>query len=325
MRRREFVGLLGVAAAWPFRVSAQPSALPVVGFLAAASSAHRQAEFAAFRRGLQEAGYTEDQNVAIDVRWGEGQYDRLPALVADLIRRRVAVIAAIGAPAVDAVKAATTAIPIVFLVGGDPVKLGIVTSLSQPGGNITGVTFLANLLAAKQLEALNELVPKSKPIGVLVNPNHPNVGTDTSDIKDAARVLGRHMLIQNIASDGDLEKAFAALVQHKAGGLIVAADPFLLGRSEQILTLAARHALPAIYPVRDFSMAGGLMSYGSSLTEAYREAGVYTGKILKGAKPRDLPVQQSTKVELVINLKTAKMLGLDVPARLLALAQEVIE
>jgi putative ABC transport system substrate-binding protein len=314
-----------MAAAWPFRVSAQQSVLPVVGFLAAASSTHRQAEFAAFQRGLMEAGYIEDQNVAIVIRWGEGQYDRLPALVADLIRRRVAVIAAIGAPAVDAVKAAATAIPIVFLVGGDPVKLGIVASLSQPGGNITGVTFLANLLAAKQLEALNELVPKGKPIGVLVNPNHPNVGTDTSEIKDAARVLGRQMLIENIASEGDLEKAFAALVQHKAGGLIVAADPFLLGRSEQILTLAARHALPAIYPVRDFSIAGGLMSYGSSLTEAYREAGVYTGKILKGAKPRDLPVQQSTKVELVINLKTAKTLGVDVPARLLALAQEVIE
>ena len=325
MRRREFVGVLGAAVAWAFGVSAQQPSMPVIGFLASASSAHRQAEFAAFQMGLKEAGYIEGQNVAIEIRWAEGQYDRLPALAADLIQRRVAIIAAIASPAVDAVKAATTAIPIVFLVGGDPVKFGLVASLSRPGGNITGVTFLANLLAAKQLEAVNELVPKTKPIGVLVNPINPNAANDTSELKDAARVLGRQLLIQNTSSERDLEKAFAALVQQKAGGLIVIADPFLLGRSEQILALAARHALPAIYPVRDFSMAGGLMSYGSSLTEAYREAGVYTGKILKGAKPGDLPVQQSTKVELVINLKTAKTLGLDVPARLLALAQEVIE
>ena len=325
MRRREFVVVLGAAAVWPFGVSAQEPAMPVIGFLAAASSAHRQAELAAFQRGLKEAGYVEGQNVAIEIRWAEGQYDRLPALAADLVQRRVAVIAAIAAPAVDAVKAATTAIPIVFLVGGDPVKIGLVASLSQPGGNITGVTFLANLLAAKQLEALNDLVPKNEPIGVLVNPNHPTAASDTNELKDAARFLGRQLLIQNTASERDLEKAFAALVQQKAGGLIVTADPFLLGRSEQILALAARHALPAIYPVRDFSMAGGLMSYGSSLSEAYREAGVYTGKILKGAKPKDLPVQQSTKIELVINLKTAKTLGLEVPARLLALAQEVVE
>ncbi len=325
MRRREFVGLLGVAAAWPFGVTAQQPAMPVIGFLASASSAHRQAELAAFQRGLKEAGYIEGQNVAIEIRWAEGQYDRLPALAADLIQRRVAVIAAIASPAVDAVKAATTAIPTVFLVGGDPVKFGLVASLSRPGGNITGVTFLANLLAEKQLEALTELVPKTKPIGVLVNPDNPNAANDTSELKDAARILGRQLLMQNAASDPDLEKAFAAFVQQQAGGLIVVADPFLLGRSEQVLALAARHTLPAIYPVRDFPVAGGLMSYGSSLTEAYREAGVYTGKILKGAKPGDLPVQQSTKVELVINLKTAKTLGLDVPARLLALAQEVIE
>jgi putative ABC transport system substrate-binding protein len=260
MRRREFVGVLGVAAAWPFGVSAQDPAMPVIGFLAAASSAHRHAELAAFQRGLKEAGYVGGQNVAIEIRWAEGQYDRLPALAADLIRRRVAVIAAIAAPAADAVKAATTATPIVFLVGGDPVKIGLVASLSQPGSNITGVTFLANQLAAKQLEALNELVPKNASIGVLVNPNHPNVAIDTSELKDAAQVLGRQLLIQDTASERDLEKAFAALVQQKVGALVVTADPFLLGRSEQILALAARHDLPAIYPVRDFAMAGGLMS-----------------------------------------------------------------
>jgi ABC-type uncharacterized transport system substrate-binding protein len=326
MNRRAFIlGAGGAVATWPLAVRAQQPAMPVVGFLGSSAPGHRGAEVAAFHAGLRETGYVEGQNVAIESRWAESHYDRLPALAADLIQRRVAVIAAIAAPAAEAVQATRTTIPTVFLVGGDPVKFGLVASLGRPGGNLTGVTFLANLLAAKQLEVLHELVPKAMAIGVLVNPDNPNAGTDTSEVQEAARTLGLQLHLVNARAERDIDTAFAILVQQRAGGLIVLADPFLLSRREQLLALAERRALPTIYPLRDFPVVGGLMSYGASLTDSYRLVGVYTGRILKGDKPADLPVQQSTKVELVINLKTAKALGLAFPLPLLGRADEVIE
>jgi putative ABC transport system substrate-binding protein len=326
MNRREFITLLSAAAAMSsLSVRAQQPSMPVVGFLASASSKHRQAELAAFRRGLAEVGYVEGQNLVIALRWAEGHYDRLPALVADLVQRQVSVIAAIAHPSLEAVKGAHTTIPTVFLVGGDPVASGLVPSLARPGGTITGVTFLANLLAAKQLEVLHELLPNSKSVGVLLNPSNPGAETDTNEVKEAARALARRLSIQHAGMDRDLETAFAMFVRAQVGGVIVVSDPYLLGRSEQILGLTARHSLAAIYPVREFPVAGGLISYGSSLSDAYRVAGVYTGKILSGAKPADLPVMQSTKYELVINLKTARTLGLSIPPSLLARADEVIE
>jgi ABC-type uncharacterized transport system substrate-binding protein len=328
-KRREFITLLGGAATasllGPVTARAQQAALPVVGFLSSTSPGHRQAELAAFHAGLKEAGNVDGQNVRVEFQWAEGRYDLLSAMAADLVRRQVAVIAAIAQPAAVAAKQATATIPIVTVIGGDPVKLGLVASLSRPGGNLTGATYLANVLTAKQLEVMHELLPRSAAVGVLINKSNPNADTDIREAEAGARALGRVLVPLHASTERDIDAAFAVLTRERAGGLIVIADPFLLGRQGQIVALAAQHAMPAIYPVRDFPVAGGLMSYGTSLAAAYRLVGIYTGRILKGERPGDLPVQQSTKIELVVNLKTAKALGLDIPATVLARADEVIE
>jgi putative ABC transport system substrate-binding protein len=325
MQRREFIALLSSAAAWPRAAHAQQPALPVIGVLINASPEPYAPMMAAFRQGLSDTGYVDGKNVAIEYRWAENQIDRLPALATDLVRQQVAVIAAAGAPAAHAAKAATTTIPVVFLVGADPVKSGLVASLNRPGGNLTGVGFLANALAPKLLEVLHELVPKAMAVGMLVNPGSPNAEADTREIQGAARLLGHQVLVLNARSDTDIDSAFATLVQHQAGGLIVIADPLFFDRHVQIIALAARHAVPTVYPVREMAVAGGLMSYGINLAHAYYQVGVYVALILKGAKPADLPVEQMVKVELVLNLKTAKTLGVTLPLPLLGRADEVIE
>jgi putative tryptophan/tyrosine transport system substrate-binding protein len=299
----------------------------VIGWLHSASPGPFAHFVQAFRLGLKEAGFVEGQNVAIEYRWADGQYDRLPALAADLVHRGVALIAATGGPpAARAAKAVTTTIPIVFVVGADPVKLGLVAKLNRPEDNLTGVSLLINVLAPKQLEVLHEVVPKAMAIAVLVNPDNPNAGTDTREVREAARVLGRQLFVLNARNESDVDAAFANLVQQGAGGFMVVSDPILgVDRRDQLVALAARYAMPAIYPLNIFPAAGGLMSYGSNLANAYRDSGVYTGKILKGAKPADLPVLQSTKIEFVINLKTAQALGLTIPLPLLGRADEVIE
>jgi putative ABC transport system substrate-binding protein len=281
---------------------------------------------AAFGQGLNEQGFVERQNVAIEYRWADGQYDRLPALAADLVRRQVAVILAVGSvPTPLAAKAATSTIPIVFIVGGDPVKFGLVASLNRPGGNLTGVSVLSGPLTAKRLELLRELVPQAGVIACLVNPNNPEADSQLMDIRAAARTFGQEVLILNASTDDELHTAFATLVRERAAGLLVGNDAFFVLRREQLVALAARHAIPAVYFLREFATAGGLMSYGDTLTDAYRQIAVYIGRVLKGTKPADLPVQQSTKVELIINLKTAHALGINVPPTLLARADEVIE
>jgi putative ABC transport system substrate-binding protein len=325
VRRRDFIAGLGCAAAWPLAALAQQPALPVVGVLAAPSPPYTQ-NVAALLQGLKEAGYVEGQNVAIEYRWAEGQHDRLPGLAAELVNRQVAVIATMGgaAPALAA-KATTSAIPIVFHMGGDPVKFGLVSSLNRPGGNVTGVSFLTVELAAKRLALLHELVPTADAIGLLVNPRNPNAATVTSHLQQAARMLGPRLHVLNASAERDVDLAFATFAAQRVGAIFVDADPILLVQREQIAALAVQHSLPSCFSVREFVRAGGLMSYGASITDSYRQAGIYAGRILKGEKPTDLPVLQSAKFELVINLRTAKALGLEIPPTLLALADEVIE
>ncbi len=328
MERREFITLLGGAAAvWPLTARAQQSAMPVIGFLSAGSPGDFAPNVRAFHRGLAEAGYVDGQNVAIEYRWAEEQYDRLPDLAADLARRQVSVIAAPGnTPAVLAAKAAAPAIPIVFAIGVDPVTTGLVTSLARPGGNLTGVNFLTNLLVQKQFELLHEMVPNATVFALLVNPTNPNIAEPTArDAHEAARSLGLRLHVLNASTEGDIDMAFTSMVQLRAGALVVAADAFFTSRRDRLAALTARNGIPAIARPYEFAAAGGLMAYGASLADATRLVGVYTGRILNGEKPADLPVQQSTKVDLVINLKTAKALGIAAPLPLLGRADEVIE
>jgi putative tryptophan/tyrosine transport system substrate-binding protein len=324
MRRRQFITLLGGAAAWPLAARAQ--AIPVVGFLNAASPQNYTRQQAAFLKGLAESGYVDGRNVTIEYRWAEGQNDRLPAMASDLVRRQVAVIAATSTPAALAAKAATTTIPVVFETGGDPIKLGLVTSLSRPEGNITGVTQMNIEIAPKRLELLHELLPAAHVIALLVDGTDPaNAETTTRDVSAAARTFGLELHVLEASTETDFNDVFAKLSQLRAGGLVVGGGPFFVSHREQLGALTLRHRVPAVFQHREFTAAGGLLSYGSDITDSYRLAGIYTGRILKGDKPADLPVQQAAKVELYINLKTANALGITIPLPLSGRANEVFE
>jgi ABC-type uncharacterized transport system substrate-binding protein len=327
MTRREFIALLGGATvAWPLAAHAQQPTLPVVGFLNGDSPDLYADILRAFRRGLKETGHVEGQNLVIQYRWAEGHNDRLSAFATDLVRRQVAVIVAGGTPSVLAAKEATAAIPIVFFVAGDPVELGLIARLNRPGGNLTGTTTLTLAVASKWLELLHELMPTTSTFALLINPTSPALAEIQSrDLQAAARNLGLQLHLLEASTDRDIDTAFARLVQLRSGGLVISSDSYFWTRSEQLAALARRYAVPAIFGFREFAMAGGLMSYGASITDAFRLIGVYTGRVLKGEKPADLPVQQATKVELIINLKAAKALGLTVPLPLLGRADEVIE
>jgi putative tryptophan/tyrosine transport system substrate-binding protein len=325
MRRRDFITLLGGAAVWPIAASAQP-AMPVIGFLSAQSAEANTDRLRFFRQGLFEAGYAEGGNVAIEYRWAETQADRLPALVADLVRQRVAVIATYGNAPALAASAASSSIPVVFAVSEDPVRLGLVASLARPGGHLTGINFFNQELVAKQLDLLRELVPTASRVSVLVNPASTlNTASTLRDVEPAARVIGLQIQVLNANTSREIDAAFAAMLRERPDALFVSGDPFLNSRRLQLSLLAMRNWLPAMYSGREYAEVGGLMSYGTDITDAYRQLGVYAGRILKGAKPADLPVLQSTKFELVINAQTARMLGLTVPPTLLARADEVIE
>ena len=327
MNKREFITLLGgTAVAWPLAARAQQPAMPVVGLLGATTAQGYAAQLEAFRQGLSEAGFVEGRNVAIEYRWAEDQYDQLPTLAADLVRRQVAVIATIGGNAASlAAKAATTTIPVVFHGSVDPVEAGFVVSLNRPGGNVTGVVTLNIDTGQKRLELLHELLPAATTIGLLLNPTNAVAEVQSKDLQAAARTLGLQLRIVHASTEHDFGPAFATLSQAQAGGLVIGTDGFLVSQSAELAALAVRHALPAIFQYRAFVTAGGLMSYGGSVTDSYRLSGVYTGRILKGEKPADLPVQQATKVELIINLKTARALGITFPITLLGRADEVIE
>ena len=327
MRRRDFIKIVaGLAATWPLAARAQQPTMPVIGFVNASFPQGAARQLSAFLKGLSEAGYVDGRNVAIEYRWAEGRSDRLPAMVADLVHRQVAVIAATTTPAALAAKAATTTIPIVFEMASDPVQLGLVASLNRPGGNVTGVTQTNLEIAPKLLELLRELVPTASAIALLVNPANPTVAeTNTKQLQAAARALGLELHVLNASTEHDFDGVFAKLIQLRAGGLVIGLDPYFTSWSEQLAALSIRHAVPTVFQEREFAVAGGLLSYGAAITEAYRVAGNYTGRILKGDKPADLPVQQLTKVELIINLKTAKALGITVPLPLSGRADELIE
>jgi putative ABC transport system substrate-binding protein len=326
MQRREFITLLGGAIAWPHVAHGQQSTRPVVGYLHSATSDTAAHFVVAFRNGLKESDYVEGQNVTVEYRFAEGQYDRLAALAADLVQRKVAVIVASGGdPPALAAKAASATIPIVFISSSDPIKLGLVASLNRPGGNATGVNVFTSMMASKRLELLRELVPQDAVLAALVNPGSPSAATQSEDLQEAARVSKQKLIVLNASTESDIDLAFATLVQQQAAALLVDTDAFFLNRRNQFSALAAHHRIPTIYAQREFVVAGGLMSYGVSLAEMNRQLGVYAGRVLKGEKPADLPVQQPTKFELVVNLITAKVLGLEIPTKLLARADEVIE
>ena len=327
MERREFISWLGVGAiAWPLAAHAQRSAPPVIGFLSARTASDSEFVVAAFRQGLNESGFIERQNIAIEYRWAENRYARLPELAADLVHRQVALIAAIsGTPTALAAKAATATIPIVFAIGGDPVTPGLVTSLNRPGANVTGASFFTSVLGTKRLELLRALLPAATTIGVLVNPNNPPSVSEWANVLEATKAIGQQTNVINASTEAHIDGAFAAISQYRIGALLVTGDPFFFRHRAKLIALAARHALPAMYFLPEFATAGGLMSYGANQSDTYRQAGIYAGRILKGEKAGDLPVMLPTKFELVINLKTAKALGLDLPPKVLALADKVIE
>jgi len=325
IRRRELITLLGGAAAWPLKARAEQPTIPVIGFLLTGSADTSAFMVAAFREGLREAGYIEGQNVVFEGRWAGDRYDRFPELASELVQRKVALIVVSGGSAPLTAKAATTTIPILFVWGGDPVKMGLVASINQPGGNVSGVNILVNVLDGKRLGLMRELIPRGHAIGILLNPSNPNSSPALREMQEAAHALGQPIEVVNASSGSDFEVAFDVLAQRRVGGLVVAADGFFLSQRDQLIARAARHSLPAIYHQREFPQSGGLMSYGTNLADAFRQVATLAARTLKGEKPAEMPVIQPTKFELVINLKTAKALNLDIPPGVLAIADEVVE